>query len=591
MDASRPLAGPSQGDGPAGPRAEPETAEAPAADTLLQGIPASPGFADGPLRRIGGAPAVPEGDAEDPAAEAARLDEALAQVREDLAAARDDLVDRGRADEAAIFEAQGALATDDALLGPARRAIADEHHNAARAVHDASEAVAAQYEGLDDAYLRERAADVRDVGRRVMRALLGETSSAAADGAVLVTDELLPGDAATLDPDTVAGVATAHGGATGHAAIIARSLGVPTVVGLGPSLLAVPEGTPLLLDGDAGTVRVDPDPAAAERHRAQAAAADERHAVALEHAAEPAVTTDGATIDVFANLGDIDGAPAAVEQGAEGVGLLRTEFLFLDRDELPDEDEQAEAYATVARGLGGRPLIIRTLDVGADKPLRALPQEPEANPFLGRRGIRLQLARPDLLAAQLRAVLRTAAEHPVKVMFPMVATIGEVRAARAALDEARRDLGIDPPLEVGVMVEVPAVAVDAERFARELDFLSIGTNDLAQYTMAAERGNEHVAALAAGPVPALLRLVDLTVRGAQAHGRWVGVCGELAGDVDGARLLAGLGVSELSMAPPRIADVKQTLRELDLERARDAARRALDADSPDEARAISSELS
>jgi multiphosphoryl transfer protein len=297
------------------------------------------------------------------------------------------------------------------------------------------------------------------------------------------------------------------------------------------------------------------------------------------------------TIDVFANLGDIEGAPAAVEQGAEGVGLLRTEFLFLDRDELPDEDEQTEAYATVARGLGGRPLIIRTLDVGADKPLRALPQEPEANPFLGRRGIRLQLARPDLLTAQLRAVLRTAADHPVKVMFPMVATIGEVRAARAALDEARRDLGIDPPLEVGVMVEVPAVAVEAERFARELDFLSIGTNDLAQYTMAAERGNEHVAALAAGPVPALLRLVDLTVRGAQAHGRWVGVCGELAGDVDGARLLAGLGVSELSMAPPRIADVKQTLRELDLERARDAARRALDADSPDEARAISSELS
>jgi multiphosphoryl transfer protein len=601
VEAVRALADTGFGDGvdasivpagaPATPRPEPEPAEAPATDTLLQGIPASPGFAEGPLRRIGGAPAVPAGDAEDPAAEAARLDDALARVRDDLAAARDDLVDRGRADEAAIFEAQGALATDDALLGPARRAIADERHNAARAIHDASEDVAARYEGLDDAYLRERAADVRDVGRRVMRALLGETSAAAADGAVLVTDELLPGDAATLDPGRVAGVATAHGGATGHAAIIARSLGVPTVVGLGPSLLAVAEGTPLLLDGDAGTVRVDPDPAAAERHRAQSAAADARHAVALEHAAGPAVTRDGVTIDVFANLGDIDGAPAAVEQGAEGVGLLRTEFLFLDRNELPDEDEQAEAYATVARGLGGRPLIIRTLDVGADKPLRALPQEPEANPFLGRRGIRLQLARPDLLTAQLRAVLRTAADHPVKVMFPMVATIGEVRAARAALDEARRDLGIDPPLEVGVMVEVPAVAVEAERFARELDFLSIGTNDLAQYTMAAERGNEHVAALAAGPVPALLRLVDLTVRGAQAHGRWVGVCGELAGDVDGARLLAGLGVSELSMAPPRIADVKQTLRELDLERARDAARRALDADSPDEARAISSELS
>ena len=391
-------------------------------------------------------------------------------------------------------------------------------------------------------------------------------------------------------PRIVAGVATAHGGATGHAAIIARSLGVPTVVGLGTELLAVPDGTRVLLDGDAGTVRVDPDPEAAARHEAASAAAAARHDEALAHAAEPAVTRDGTTIEVFANLGDVTGAEGAVGLGAEGVGLLRTEFLFLDRDELPDEDEQAEAYATVARGLAGRPLIIRTLDVGADKPLRALPQEPEANPFLGRRGIRLQLARPELLAAQLRAVLRTAAEHPVKVMFPMVATIGEVRAARAALDEARAALGIDPPLEVGIMVEVPAVAVQAERFARELDFLSIGTNDLAQYTMAAERGNEHVAGLTSGPVPAVLRLVDLTVRGAQAHGRWVGVCGELAGDVDGARLLVGLGVEELSMAPPRIADVKQALRNLDLDRAREAAARALQADTPDEARTISAEL-
>ncbi len=600
VDASHPLAGPSQSDGPAGAPVEAEAAEAPAPDTLLRGIAASPGRADGPLRRIGGAPSIPDGDVDDPAAEATRLDDALAQVRDELAAARDDLVRRDRADEAAIFEAQTALAADDALLRPARQAIADDHHNAARAIHDAAEDVAAQYAGLDDAYLRERAADVRDVGRRVVRALLRATSSPSADMAqsaisaaerpIIVADELLPGDAAALDPEQVAGVATAHGGATGHAAIIARSLGIPTVVGFGPSLLAVAEGTRLLLDGDGGTVRVDPDPEAAARHQAASTAADERHAVALRHASEPAVTSDGVAIDVFANLGDVAGADAAVELGAEGVGLLRTEFLFLDRDELPDEDEQAEAYATVARGLGGRPLIIRTLDVGADKPLRALPQEPEANPFLGRRGIRLQLALPELLSAQLRAVLRTAADHPVKLMFPMVATIGEVRAARAALDEARRALGIDPELQIGVMVEVPAVAVEAERFARELDFLSIGTNDLAQYTMAAERGNEHVAALASGPVPALLRLVDLTVRGASAHGRWVGVCGELAGDVDGARLLAGLGVQELSMAPPRIADVKQALREMDLDRARDAAQRALEAETPDEARAISAGL-
>ncbi|MEA2179729.1 MAG: multiphosphoryl transfer protein, partial [Solirubrobacteraceae bacterium] len=522
--------------------------------------------------------------------ETGRLEEALGAVRADLGAARDDLVRRGRAEEAAIFEAQVALLDDAALLDPARAAIAGERHNGARAIHDAAEALAARYDELDDEYLRERAADVRDVGRRVERSLLGEDADTAGHGEVLVTDELLPGDAATLDPAQVAGVATAHGGATGHAAIIARSLGVPTVVGLGPALLAVPDGTRLLLDGEAGTVLVAPGADAAARHQRHAAEEAERRAHALAHASEPAVTKDGTRIEVVANLGDVGGAAGAVEAGAEGVGLLRTEFLFLDRAELPDEDEQAEAYAAIARDLGGRPLIIRTLDVGADKPLRALPQEPEANPFLGRRGIRLQLAMPELLDAQLRAILRTAAEHPVKVMFPMVATLGEVRAARAALDEARAQLGIDPPLEVGVMVEVPAVAVQAERFAAELDFLSIGTNDLAQYAMAAERGNEHVAALATGPVPAVLRLIDLTVQGARAHGRWVGVCGELAGDVDGARLLAGLGVTELSMAAPRIAEVKAALRELDLGRAREAARRALQADTPEQAREISAAL-
>jgi phosphocarrier protein FPr len=574
---------------PAAPPPEVAPAEPPASGTLLQGIAASPGLADGPLRRTGGAPAIPAADADDPESEAARLEQALATVGAELDAARDDLVRRDRAAEAAIFEAQAALLGDAALLDPARTAIADGR-NAARAIHASAEALAGRYEELDDAYLRERAADVRDVGRRVVRTLLGEDATAMQPGNVLVTDELLPGDAAALDPAVVAGVATAHGGATGHAAIIARSLGVPTVVGLGPSLLAVAGATRLLLDGDAGTVLVDPDPEALARHEARAAAAAQRHARAEAHAAEPAVTRDGTRIEVVANLGDGAGAEQAVRLGAEGVGLLRSEFQFLDRDELPGEDEQAEAYGRIAGALGGRPLIIRTLDVGADKPLRAVPQDTEANPFLGRRGLRLQLARPELLTPQLRAIVRTAAEHPVKIMFPMVATLGELRAVRGALDDARAALGLDPPLEVGVMVEVPAVAVQAERFAAELDFLSIGTNDLAQYTMAAERGNEHVAALAAGPVPALLRLVDLTVRGAEAHGRWVGVCGELAGDVDGARLLVGLGVTELSMASPRIADVKEALRDLDLAAARDAARRALQADTPEQAREISAAL-
>jgi phosphoenolpyruvate-protein kinase (PTS system EI component) len=278
-----------------------------------------------------------------------------------------------------------------------------------------------------------------------------------------------------------------------------------------------------------------------------------------------------------------------VAHGADGVGLLRTEFLFLDRATLPGEDEQAEALREIATALDGRPLIVRTLDVGADKPLPSLPQPPEANPFLGRRGIRLGLAEPDLLRVQLRAVLRVAAEHPLKVMFPMVATLGEVRAARALLDEERERLRIDPPLEVGIMVEVPSVAVQAERFAREVDFFSIGTNDLAQYALAAERGNAALAALTDGPVPALLSLVRDVVRGAAAHGRWVGVCGELAGDPDAAVLLVGLGVTELSMAAGLVPEVKEVVRGMDAAEAARLAAAALDLDDAAAVRALVSD--
>jgi phosphoenolpyruvate-protein kinase (PTS system EI component) len=273
------------------------------------------------------------------------------------------------------------------------------------------------------------------------------------------------------------------------------------------------------------------------------------------------------------------------------VGLLRTEFLFLGREDAPDEEEQLAALRGIADALEGRPLVVRTLDVGADKPIPFLAQEPEANPFLGRRGIRLALAFPEVMRTQLRAVVRVASEYPsIKVMFPMVASLAEVRAARAMLDEVRAELRLDPPLEVGVMVEVPAVAVAAERFAREVDFFSIGTNDLAQYALAAERGNEHVAALAAGPVPEVLRFVDLVVQGARAHGRWVGVCGELAGDPLAAALLVGLGVEELSMAAPRIPDVKAALRELDSAEAARVAREAMEADDADAVRRVAAGL-
>ncbi len=298
----------------------------------------------------------------------------------------------------------------------------------------------------------------------------------------------------------------------------------------------------------------------------------------------------GVTIEVAANLGGAAEAGSVVELGADGVGLLRTEFLFLDREQIPDEDEQVETLADIATALDGRPLIVRTLDVGADKPLPALPMAPEQNPFLGRRGLRLSLEHPELLATQLRAVLRVAADHPVKVMFPMVATAAELEAALAVVAEARGATGVDAPLEVGIMVEVPSAALQSHQLAAAADFFSIGTNDLTQYTMAAERGNEHVGQLLAGPQPAVLRLVRATVEGAEAHGRWVGVCGELAGDPAAALLLVGLGVRELSMAAPLVAEVKQALRAVTLADAAEAARRALDAGDAAAARRYGADL-
>jgi phosphocarrier protein FPr len=280
-------------------------------------------------------------------------------------------------------------------------------------------------------------------------------------------------------------------------------------------------------------------------------------------------------VEVFANVGGPTEVRQAVVQGAEGVGLLRTEFLFLDRVTPPVEDEQVAVLREITRALDGRPLIVRTLDAGADKPLPFLRQQPEDNPFLGRRGIRLSLAEPDLLRTQLRAILRVAGEHPVKVMFPMVATLGEVRAARAVLDRARAELGSRAELDVGVMVEVPALALEAARIAPEVDFFSIGTNDLAQYTMAAERGNAALAGLLDDSLSPVLALIASVTAAAEAHGRWVGVCGELAGEPQAAVLLAGLGVRELSMAASRIPAVKAALREVDFETAVAGSRRAL----------------
>jgi len=549
--------------------------EAPSAGTTLQGIPASAGFAIASARQLAShAGPPPKRDAEPPDIELRRLDEAREAARSAIESDRDRVAQRTGPAEAAIFSAHLALLDDEALLARAREGVRSGA-TAEAAWYDATQAAAADTRALDDPLLQARAIDIEDTGQRVVAALTGDVAEGPAAEGIVIASELTPADAAALDPELVRGIATAHGTATAHAAILARALGLPAVVGLGEAVLAIPDGTPLLLDGGSGELTVSPPEDVVSDAREQSERAAARHAAALERAHEPAKTADGTRIEVAANLGGAGGAAAAVELGAEGVGLLRTEFLFLDRPELPSEDEQVETLAQIARELAGRPLIVRTLDVGADKPLPSVPMAPEANPFLGLRGLRLGLREPELLATQLRAILRVAAEHPLRVMFPMVATADEVGRALGALAEARTQTGIDAPLETGIMVEVPAAALQARELAERLDFFSIGTNDLTQYTMAAERGNEHVADLLSGPQPAVLRLIHETVQGALAHDRWVGVCGELAGDPDAAVLLVGLGVTELSMAPPLIPEVKAALRSVSLEEARERARRAL----------------
>jgi multiphosphoryl transfer protein len=590
VSAAQPVAEPAADEGSTA-RVGAEPAAAPPAGSQIVGIAASPGLALAPAYRLDlGSGPHPERVAEAVESERRRLDQARAVAREAIAADRARTTAGGAAAEAAIFDAHLALLDDEALLEPAAAAIV-RGETAERAWEEATNQAAATYRGLEDPLLRERAADVEDVGRRLIGAITGrEATAGPATEAVVVAAELTPAAVAALDRTLVRGLATARGAPTAHASILARALGLPAVVGLGEAVLAVAPGTVLFLDADEGAVQVDPPQGELQEARQRIERAAQRRATARRSARQPATTRDGIRIEVAANLGAAADVARAIELGADGVGLLRTEFLFLDRLSLPSEEEQMQTLTQIAVALEGRPLIVRTLDAGADKPLPGGATEPEDNPFLGRRGIRLSLAEPAVFDVQLRAILRAGAEHPLKVMFPMVSGVAEVQAALQALDRARAETGVEAPLEVGIMVEVPAAALLAERLARLMDFFSIGTNDLAQYTMAAERGNERVAPLLAGPHPAVLRLVRETAAAAEAHDRWVGVCGELAGDPAAALLLVGLGVRELSVAPALIPMVKAALREVTIDDASAAARRALAASSAAEARQAAAAL-
>jgi phosphocarrier protein FPr len=500
-------------------------------------------------------------------------------VEADLRAARETAAARAGAEAAEILDAQAMLLDDEDLVAAADRAIGAGRSAAAawdRAVGSAAE----RFAGLDDEYLRARAGDLLEVSRRVVDRLAGAGPPVAAEPGILVAQELGAAEAATLDPAVVLGIATAGGGPTSHASIIARALGVPAVAALGPGVLRIGDGVPLLLDGDAGLVVVDPGPGPTERFAARRAEDERREAAARKRAHEPAVTRDGRHVEVAANVGAPGDAAQAVAQGADGIGLLRTEFLFLGRATAPGEEEQLRVYGEILAVMEGRPTVLRTLDAGADKPLAFAGIAPEENPFLGVRGLRLSLAHPDLLVTQLRAALRAAAGGRLAVMFPMVSEVGELRAAAGLLGEARASLAADGlpagEVELGAMVEVPAAALRADALAAEADFLSIGTNDLVQYTMAAERGNAGVARLSDPLHPAVLRLIDGVVRASRPHSCRVAVCGEAASDPQAVPLLVGLGVDELSLAPRGIPRVKERVRELELAAAEGLARRALD---------------
>jgi phosphoenolpyruvate-protein phosphotransferase/dihydroxyacetone kinase phosphotransfer subunit len=557
---------------------------------------ASPGVGIGPKISLPGTtPAPLETTPSTPAAETERLHAAFEAVRAELSSTRDHVAGAAGEREAEIFDAHLLLLDDDELVGTALQLIAGDRVTAEHAWRLAVDALAGRFAQLSDPYLQTRAGDVRAVGDQVLADLLGHTAGPTHTLAgIVVSDDLTPTQAARLDPSKVLGIVTSAGSSLSHGAILARALGIPAVVGAGHDVLDVPDGTMILVDGTDGVVMIDPDPTILQQYRDKADGQRRHASILLEGASRPAITTDGVAIEVLANIACRDDALEAVHHGADGVGLLRTEFLFLDRAQPPGEDEQLEAYLSIADALGGRRLTVRTLDVGGDKPVPYLPTATEANPFLGRRGLRLSLHEPAMFKQQLRALVRAGMQHPITVLFPMVTTIDELRAARALLAEAAAEVGSpsgELPLgfEVGAMAEVPGFALHARAAVALVDLLSIGTNDLTQYTLAAERGNADVAALADSLDPAVLHLIFEVANAATARAR-VAVCGELAANPAAAALLVGLGVRELSMTPRAIPAVKDAIRSTSANKAKQLAALALHRDSAASVRALLSDL-
>jgi multiphosphoryl transfer protein len=576
---------------PATTTAAPESAPPPRRKStdpnLLLGVACSPGLAVGQVFQVRRDMIEVTEEGAGVETERGKLSAAIETAKGQLAALRAQLHAKADPAKAAIFAAHEELIEDPDLLEIVDSAIA-KGKSAELGWKKAVTTHADRLAALRNPLLAQRANDLRDVGLRVLGILTGEETKTPdyAPNTILIAEDLTPSDTAALDRTRVMGFATTRGGATSHGAILARALGIPALAGVEPAALEVPNGTSVVLDGSKGTLQLNPPPEEITRIRDAQERAEKQRKEDLAHAHEPAVTLDGKRIEVVANIGGLKDATQVSALGGEGVGLLRSEFLFMERSTPPSEDEQFEAYKAIAQAIGKEhPLVIRTLDVGGDKPLAYLPIPKEDNPFLGERGVRVALDRPEILRIQLRAILRASAFGRVSVMFPMISSLEEIRDAKAILAEESQRLGI-APIPAGIMVEVPVTAVMAAQFANDADFFSIGTNDLTQYTLAMDRGHPKLAPYIDGLSPGVLQLINHTVRGGHAANRPVAVCGGIASDVHGVPILIGLGVDELSISLPAIPAIKGQIRKLRLDECRELAQKALAAESAAEVRAL-----
>ncbi|MCM3123513.1 phosphoenolpyruvate--protein phosphotransferase [Mesobacillus sp. AQ2] len=505
-----------------------------------------------------------------PAEEVARFQTALQTSKAELEKIRDHAGTALGADKAAIFDAHLLVLSDPELISPIEDKITTENVNAEHALKETADMFIGMFESMDNEYMKERAADIRDVTKRVLAHLLGiqiPNPSMIAEEVVIVAEDLTPSDTAQLNRQFVKGFTTNIGGRTSHSAIMARSMEIPAVVGTKAATEEINNGDLVVVDGLKGEVHFNPTPEVLDAYKQIQEDFEKQKAEWAKLVNEKSVTADGHHVELAANIGTPKDLKGVVENGGEAVGLYRTEFLYMDRDQLPTEEEQFTAYKAVLEGMEGKPVVVRTLDIGGDKELPYLDLPKEMNPFLGFRAIRLCLEEVDIFRTQLRALLRASVHGNLKIMFPMIATLNEFRQAKAMLEEEKAKLveegiKVADHIELGIMVEIPSTAVLADQFAKEVDFFSIGTNDLIQYTMAADRMNQQVSYLYQPYNPSILRLVKMVIDAAHKEGKWAGMCGEMAGDETAIPILLGLGLDEFSMSASSILKARSLIRNL-----------------------------